>query len=74
MTTSTETPVSIPTPIKMLSINEFYELLNRSIGKNKIRQFVKDGRIRSIPVGEVKRLIPATELTDWVHRELDQAA
>ena len=58
------------TPDKpLLTIREFHDHLQGSVGINAIRDAVRNGRIKSLAVGERKRLIPSTELTAWVERE-----
>ena len=58
----------------LLTANEFHAHLHGALGINAIRRLIKDGNIRSIPAGERKRLIPATELTNWPLRELERRA
>ena len=54
----------------LLTIKAFHHHLNGALGINAIRDAVRGGRIRSVQIGERKRLIPASELTDWPHREI----
>ena len=62
-----------PRPITpLLTIKDFHRHLNGALGINAIREAVREGRIRSVQIGERKRLIPASELTDWPHREIGQ--
>lgn len=59
-----------PTPMALLSVEEFHTLNEGRIGKNTLYRMVREGRIRSIKLGERKILIPASELNDWPAREL----
>lgn len=56
-------------PKPLLTPAEFHARLGGSVGINTIRRAVKLGRIRSLKVGERRRLIPSTELTAWPNRE-----
>lgn len=60
-----------PAPPNLLTVTEFWDRLDRRVGLNTLYRLVHDRRIRSIRLGERKILIPATELTDWPHRELE---
>jgi len=53
----------------LLTIQEVHEHFGGAIGINAIRSAVRDGRIKSLTVGERKRLIPHSELHDWPQRE-----
>ena len=53
----------------LLTITRFHRELGGTVGINALRTAVRVGRIRSLRVGERKRLIPASELTDWPNRE-----
>lgn len=70
-TTATAVGPAPPAPPALLTVAEFWNLLDRRVGLNTLYRLVHDGRIRSIRLGERKILIPATELTDWPHRELE---
>ena len=63
------TPQNQPLPKPLLSVREFHRHFDGSIGINQIRAAVSAGRIKSVPVGTRKRLIPASELKDWISRE-----
>jgi hypothetical protein len=54
---------------RLLTIPDFHRALGGTVGINSLRQAVREGRIRSLRVGERKRVIPATELADWPQRE-----
>ena len=54
----------------LLTVRDFHFHLHGALGINAIRAAVREGRIRSVLIGERKRLIPASELTDWPHREI----
>lgn len=56
-------------PPPLLTIRDFHSCFEGAIGINAVRAAVKQGRIRSIRVGERKRLIPRSELTEWPLRE-----
>lgn len=58
----------------LLTPTEFHACLQGAIGINAVRRLVRDGRIRSIAAGERKRLIPASELTNWPQREMENHA
>jgi hypothetical protein len=58
----------------LLSVQDFYRALGGAIGINALRTAVREGRVRSLLVGERKRLIPATELTNWPLRETGEAS
>ena len=60
---------SLPHTRPLLTVREFYAALGGAIGINAVRDAVRDGRIRSLLVGERKRLIPATEVVEWLRRE-----
>lgn len=60
------------TPV-LYSITGFHAALGGVVGINTLRHAVRDGRIRSLRVGERKRLIPAAEVTDWPRREAEGA-
>jgi len=71
----TEQPVTItPNTKPLLTAAEFHEELQGTVGINAIRRLMKEGRILSITAGDRKRLIPASELTNWPQRELERAA
>jgi hypothetical protein len=53
----------------LLSVQDFHRALGGAIGINSLRSAVREGRVRSLRVGERKRLIPASELADWPQRE-----
>ncbi|MCA9840006.1 MAG: helix-turn-helix domain-containing protein [Trueperaceae bacterium] len=59
-----------PTLPLVLTIQEFYEALEQTVGINSIRALVKAGQIKSIKVGN-KHLIPRSEVTDWLQREAE---
>lgn len=63
-----------PSHKPLLTAVEFHEQLQGTVGINAIRRLVKEGRILSITAGDRKRLIPASELTNWPQRELERAA
>ena len=54
----------------LLTVAEFHDQFAHRIGINMVYQLVRQGRIRSIRLGERKILIPSTELTDWPDREI----
>jgi len=67
----TLTPPTTTKPITpLLTIKDFHHHLNGALGINAIRSLVREGRIRSVQIGERKHLIPASELTDWADREI----
>jgi hypothetical protein len=59
-------PTSLPA---LLSVQDFHRALGGAIGINSLRSAVRDGRVRSLRVGERKRVIPSTELANWPLRE-----
>lgn len=61
-------PRQTPT-LPLLTVRGFHQALGGAVGINTLRRAVRDGRIRSIQLGERKRLIPTTELADWPQRE-----
>lgn len=63
-----------PNPKPLLTAVEFHEQFKGNLGINAIRRLVKEGRIRSIAAGDRKRLIPASELTNWPQREMEREA
>lgn len=65
-------PTAPPKPL--LTITEFYREFQGAIGINAIRTAVNNGRIKSIAVGERKRLIPVSEIHDWPTRETEHQA
>jgi len=52
----------------LLTVPEFHRQLGGALGINAVRRLVKEGHIRSIQAGIKKRLIPASELTEWPQR------
>lgn len=58
----------------LLTVQGFHRALGGAVGINSLRKAVREGRIRSLRVGERKRLIPATELTNWPLREVGGAS
>ena len=54
---------------KLLTPKEFYEELGGAIGINQVRELVRAGRIKSIPIGKRKRLIPHQEVWEFPLRE-----
>lgn len=66
--------VLTPYPKPLLTAVEFHEQFRGTLGINAIRRLVKEGRIRSIAAGDRKRLIPASELTNWPQREMEREA
>jgi len=69
MRPNTSTIATTPEPLPLLTIAQFHQRIGGAIGINAIRTAVAAGRIRSIQVGERKRVIPTTELHDWLVRE-----
>ena len=71
----TRTPATQTTtePLPLMTIAQFHQRLGGAVGINAIRAAVASGRIRSIQVGERKRVIPTTELRDWLAREASSA-
>jgi len=61
-----------PTRPVLYSVAGFHEALGGTVGINALRTAVRTGRIRSLRVGERKRLIPATEVIDWPRREAEE--
>jgi excisionase family DNA binding protein len=57
-----------PTLPKLLTPEQFWQALGKSIGKNAIYDFIDADRIRHIKVGR-KILIPYTEVEDFITRE-----
>ena len=68
--TNTAPPTTSAPITPLLTIKHVHQLLKGALGINAIRDAVREGRIRSVKVGERKRLIPVSELTDWPHREI----
>lgn len=60
---------SMNTQPKLLTPKEFYEELGGAIGINQVRELVRAGRIKSIPIGKRKRLIPHQEVWEFPLRE-----
>lgn len=69
-----DAPAPSPLPRPLLTITEFHREFRGAIGINAIRTAVSNGRIKSIAVGERKRLIPASEILDWPVRETEHQA
>ena len=65
---ASDSTTQAPTGDALLTPLEFYEGLNRRVGKNSIYGLVAAGRIRSVKIG-TKILIPASELTEFPRRE-----
>jgi len=55
-------------PKPLLTPNEFWEGLGRTVGRDQIYGALRAKRIRAIRSGR-RILIPRTELTDWLVRE-----
>jgi hypothetical protein len=60
------TPLARPA---LLTVQGFHHALGGAVGINSLRKAVREGRIRSLRVGERKRVIPSTELADWPQRD-----
>ena len=69
MLTRTPAVPTVTEPLPLMTIAQFHQRLGGVIGINAIRAAVATGRIRSIQVGERKRVIPNTELHNWLDRE-----
>jgi len=69
MLPSSPTTATTAEPRPLLTIAQFHQRLGGAVGINAIRTAVATGRIRSIQIGERKRVIPTTELHDWLTRE-----
>jgi hypothetical protein len=54
---------------RLLTIPDFHRALGGTVGINSLRRAVREGRIRSLRIGERKRVIPSTELANWPLRE-----
>lgn len=54
----------------LLTPEQFRQALGGAVGRNSIYELLKEGRIRSLSIGR-KLLIPQSELTDWIQRELE---
>ena len=65
---ATTEPTSQPELPKLLTITQFYEALDRTVGVNSVREAVRAGRIKSVEIGR-KRLIPRSEVDEWPKRE-----
>lgn len=58
-------------PRPFFNVNEFHAALRDrqvSVGRDFVRRAVREGRVQHVKVGS-KRLIPRTELDDWLARE-----
>ena len=53
----------------LLTPKEFYDALGGAIGINQVRELVRAGRIKSIPKGKNRRLIPRQEVWEFILRE-----
>lgn len=60
-----------PTADGLVTPLEFYEALNRRVGKNSVYGLVAAGRIRSIKIG-AKILIPRSEILEFPRRESER--
>lgn len=54
----------------LLTPDEFFEGLQKAIGRNSVYSLIQAGRIKHIHVGR-KILIPRSELTDFPAREAE---
>ncbi len=62
------TPSSTFTPPVVLTPETFHDAIGGSIGKNRIYELLRAGRIRHVRIGS-RFLILATEVHDFFHRE-----
>jgi hypothetical protein len=55
--------------IEFISPKEFITHFRGRVGERRIRDAIREGRIKSVTLSPKKILIPVTEIHDWLRRE-----